>query len=79
MGSAEEADLDTMAGLVSGAGVVGLDSGGLYAPQMGHAELAFGHWSFNLHLHALHFQRVPSGLNLVPLHLAERRTKTFFR
>ena len=43
LGSAEEADLDTKAGLVSGTGMVGVDSGGLYAPQMGHAEFAFGH------------------------------------
>jgi len=43
LGSAEEADLDTKAGLDSGTGLVGVDSGGLNAPQMGHAVLAFGH------------------------------------
>ena len=45
---------------------------------MGHAEFALGHWSLNLHLHARHFQREPSGLNLVPLHFAERLIITFF-
>ena len=78
LGSTRNADPDAVVGRASGAGREGLNSGGLYAPHMGHARLALGHWSLNLHLHARHFQREPSGLNLVPLHFAERLIITFF-
>jgi len=75
---AEDADLDTKAGLDAVAGLVGMNSGGLNAPQMAQAALAPGHWSLYLHRQALHTQRLPSDLNLAPLHLAAWRTKAFF-
>ena len=45
LGSAEDADLDTKAGLDAVTGLVGMNSGGLNAPQMAQAALAPGHWS----------------------------------
>ena len=43
LGSAEDADLDTKAGLDAVTGLVGMNSGGLKAPQMAQAVLAPGH------------------------------------
>jgi len=54
------------------------NSGGLKAPQIGHAALASEHWSLNLHLHTLHLHLTYSELYLAPLHCAALRTSLFF-